>query len=165
MFQAVQAVIEMAEQPSDGDDTLYTRFRELANMIEDMNEVTQRAFNLALIRLLYEVVQAVRRPRPTEPVQDPQKLMQELMAGQDPEVVRATMAAFDARSLPDYIRAVNYNELASVHNADLGYAAAVILRRVLTPLRGTRPDALVRWVVLGPVVNAVAAAHYLRGER
>lgn len=163
MFQAVHAVVEMVQRAPGEDGDLYQRFLALTEMInKGGNEVARRALTLSLTRLLFEAVKATRPSEVAARDPQPQKLravVEKLVTGQEPEVVRAALAAASAPNLPDYIRTVSYGTAAPVQAAHLGYAAVLVLRYLVTGPEGFDPAT--RWVFLGRVTQAVASAHYL----
>lgn len=173
-FQAMHAVIEMAQQPEAALHTsqLYQRFLGLSMMTRQTGDVAaQRGFTLALARLLFEAVKALNLSLTTvtgAPLDDvvtfgPQeaaRVMQDVLAGQEPDVIRAGQAAQTAPSLPDFIRAIGYGAQNPVADSDLAYAGVLVLRRLLD-LR-THGEPMRRWILLGQLSNAVGAAHYLR---
>lgn len=167
MMQAVHAVTEMATAPAHRENELSGRFRVLCR-VNDNAEVTapagyqQRTFRLTLIRLVYAAVHTVRRPTKRDSKVDPHLILIELTRNQPAEVQKLVYAANEARSLPDFLRAVDYgvdvdDENGPASSFDLGTAAVIVLRDSMTGVT----DPLRHWMKMAEVTNQVIAKHYL----
>lgn len=171
-LQAVQAVLDIAQQPEGEDSELYRHFASLVSVNEGQSTVARQGFTAGLIRLLFTAVTDLHGPDvlPTIPgltVNGPSRtfsevtaLVDDIVAGQAPDVVRVTRTALNAARLTDFISAVGSGADEPASPLALAEACVLVIRRLVRDRAGRQPAS--RWALVGQLTAPVVGAHYLQ---
>lgn len=164
-FQALHAVLDMADRLDGPIGELRGPFLALAESTRDThNEAAQKGFRLGLLRLLFAAMQSLylreqaRVAQGFTDVGSVDALVDELLDGSTGEVARLVRLAQSTMSPADFLRATTYGAQTQARDEDICRAAALVLHALLQLDKG---DPERRWIVLGSLTNALAAAHYL----
>lgn len=172
-LQAIQAVVDIAAQPEGEDGPYYDFFASLATITTAQSSVAQRGFTLGLSGLLFALVTDLHGPAvlpgvPSLTVDGPSRsltqvvtTLDDILAGQDPDVVKIARVAHQAARLADLIRAIdNSSAEEPVTALTLAQANVLVLRRIIKERAGRHPAA--RWALLGQVMASVMGPHYMQ---
>lgn len=171
-IQAIQAVLDIAQQPVGEDSELYRHFASLVSVNEGQSTAARQGFTAGLIRLLFTAVTDLHGPDllPTIPgltVDGPSRtfsevtaLVGEIVADQAPDVARVIRTAHDASRLTDFVSVVGSGADEPATALTLAEACVLVIRRLIRDRAGRHPAS--RWALVGQLTAPVIGAHFLQ---